>query len=297
MMSSSKHPGRPGRIGTGALLIAGAVVANAAFAGLGAVFDYPDVLRRPAEEILTRFHADALIVGGLFLLLACGAALLAPIAVRLSRIAGRGRLATAAMVTGIAAAAVQVIGLLRWPLAVPFLAGVVTDPAASAADRADATDTFRTLHTVLGQAVGEAGGYALTAAWTVLVIAALPRPRRGGRIIAALGLASAAMILAGLLSPLGVPGADLANFLGYLAWSVWLVALGIAIIRDARFGSRPRGTVAEHVADGDGTGVVADREDVTGPGAGAVDREVVGGRGAGIAADRGPAGPIAVPAR
>jgi MFS family permease len=290
-MTTSKYPGRPGRIGTGALLIAGAVVANAAFAGLGAVFDYPDVLQRPAEEILIRFHADALIVGGLFLLLACGAALLAPIAVRLSRIAGRGRLATAAMVTGVAAAAVQVIGLLRWPLAVPFLANVVTDPA-------DATDTFRTLHTVLGQAVGEVGGYALTAAWTVLVIAALPRPRGGGRIIAALGLASAAMILAGLLGPLGVPGADLANFLGYLAWSVWLVALGIAIIRDARSGSRPRGAVAEQVvADGDGAGIAADREVVDGPGAGAVDREVVGGRGASVAADRGVAGPIAVPAR
>jgi hypothetical protein len=224
------------RMGTGALLVAGALLANVAFAGLGAVFDYPDVLQLPAEEILIRFHADAFIVGGLFLLLACGAGLLAPIAVRLSRSAEHSRLAAAAKVTGLAAAAVQVAGLLRWPIAVPLLAGVVTDPAASSADRAGAAATFRTLHMVLGQVLGEAVGYTLTAAWTVLVIAALPRPRGAGRIIATLGLASAAMILTGLLVPLDVPGTDLANFAGYLVWSIWLVGLGVTLLREGRRG-------------------------------------------------------------
>jgi hypothetical protein len=70
-----------------------------------------------------------------------------------------------------------VIGLLRWPLVVPFLAA--DDPAAVA--------TFETLNTVLGQ-----------------------------------------VILAGLLVPLGVPGADLANFIGYVLWSVFLMVLALS---------------------------------------------------------------------
>ncbi|MEV4642430.1 DUF4386 family protein [Actinoplanes sp. NPDC049548] len=211
---------RRGRALTGLLLIAGALVANVAFAALGVVFDYPDVLQHPAGEILARFHSDALLIGGLFLLLAVGAGLLAPIAVRLSRLAGPGRVARAAAVVGVAAAAVQVVGLLRWPLVVPFLAG-----------SAGAVETFETLHTVLGKVVGESVGYTLTAAWTVLIVVATRRAGLIGRGSAVLGFLSAPMILAGLLVPLGVPGADLTNFVGYVVWSLWLVVSGVGLIR------------------------------------------------------------------
>lgn len=39
------------------------------------------------------------------------------------------------------------------------------------------------------------------------------------------------MILAGVLVPPGVPGADLTNFAGYVLWSLWLVALGVRLTR------------------------------------------------------------------
>ncbi|MFI7601199.1 hypothetical protein [Actinoplanes sp. NPDC049681] len=45
---------------------------------------------------------------------------------------------------GVAAAVVQVVGLLRWPLVVPFLAGVVTGPATSPAGRPGAVESFTT---------------------------------------------------------------------------------------------------------------------------------------------------------
>ena len=41
----------------GAFLIAAPVWFNATFALLGKRFDYPDILRRPAAEILDRFRA------------------------------------------------------------------------------------------------------------------------------------------------------------------------------------------------------------------------------------------------
>ncbi len=33
----------------------------------------------------------------------------------------------------------------------------------------------------------------------------------------------------GLLIPFGVPGTDTANFIGYILWSAWLVALSVLI--------------------------------------------------------------------
>ncbi len=215
--------GGRGRGLTAALLIGGAVVLNLAFLGLGAVFDYPDVLNKPAAEVLATFAGNQVVIGALFLLLATGAGLLAPISVRMGRL-GNSAALRASVPVGIAAAAVQVIGLLRWPVLVPGLAAS-TDPAAAG--------TFDTLNLVLGTITGETVGYALTAVWTVLVAVGL-RKSLLGRPLAIVGMLSAVLIAAGTVEPLGVAGAGLANFAGYIVWSGWLIAVAIAVLRSGR---------------------------------------------------------------
>ena len=221
----------PGRRLTGALLIISAVVVTAMFAGLGSVFNYPEVLGEPGVEVLAQFSARAGLVGAMFALLALGAATLAPIALGTARLVGPSRWSTASMVAGVAAALVQLVGLARWPLLAPTLAATVVDPATSAMDRAAAVEQFGWLNTVLGQGLGEVGGYLLTAAWTVLVLGALRRRFTLPGMFAAVGLVSAVAILAGLLVPFGVPGADLVNFVGYLLWSAWIVWFGVLLLR------------------------------------------------------------------
>ena len=219
---TSRRPARHGL--TAALLVAGAVLVNVAFVGLGSVFDYPDVLNHPAGEVLATFHEKQAPVSALFLLLALGAGLMAPIAVFVGRL-GSSRLLGASVVVGIAAAVVQVVGLLRWPLLVPGLAATPQDPAA--------ISTFHTLNVVLGTVVGETIGYALTAAWTVLVAIAL-RDRVLGRVLSVVGLVAAALIAVGTVEPLDVPMAGLLNYVGYVVWSVWLVAFAVRLLVVAR---------------------------------------------------------------
>ncbi|WP_394550587.1 DUF4386 domain-containing protein [Agromyces sp. MMS24-JH15] len=217
---------------TGLLLIASAIIVNTAFAVLGAVFDYPDVLQHAPADVLARFAEQPVLIGGTFALLALGAAMLAPVAVRLSRHFPAGRVGTAAAIVGMAASAVQVVGLLRWPLIVPWIAAAV--PGASTGDRETLSATFTTLHAVLGTVIGETLGYLLTAAWTVLAVIALRRAGAMARTLAVIGLASAGLILAGLLVPFDVPLADQANFIGYVLWSGWLVAVGVLTILRGR---------------------------------------------------------------
>lgn len=229
----------PGARTTGALLVAAAVLANVAFAGLGSVFGYPDVLQLPAQQALARFAEQAPLVPALFVVLAGAAALLAPVALGAARLAGPGRWSRIAVVAGVGAALVQVVGLLRWPLLVPGLAATVTDPSASSAARLAAGDRFEVLGRVLGGVVGEAGGYLLTAVFTIALVLALRERYRVSRLQVALGLGSVPLVLAGLLVPLGVPGADTANFAGYVVWSLWCVVLGARLVWTGRPG-RPR---------------------------------------------------------
>ena len=215
---------------TAALLVAAAVLTNVAFTVLGGVFGYPDVLKEPVADILAAFRANQATVMTWFAVMALSAALFAPIAIGVGRLSDR-RVMRIAVPVGIAAAVVQVIGLSRWPLLVPGYAADAAsgDPAVAAA----AQDSFLTAHRVLGNLIGETFGYLLTAAWTLLVLAALHRVL-AGRWFTALGAVSAVLILAGVLSPLDLPGIDLANFAGYVLWSIWLIVFAVLIVRRPR---------------------------------------------------------------
>ena len=201
---------------TASLLILAAVLANVGFTALGSIFNYPDVLDEPAGKVLADFRAHETAVSAWFAVLALSAALMAPIAIGVGRLSSERAMRIAVRV-GIAAAVVQVIGLLRWPILVP---GYAADGNTSA---------FSTASDILGTAIGETLGYLLTATWTVLVIVALGR-RYAGRWFQVLGTVSAALVVVGVLSPLGLPVIDTANFVGYVLWSVWLIAFAVVIL-------------------------------------------------------------------
>ncbi|MFD6393126.1 DUF4386 family protein [Nocardia sp. NPDC060259] len=208
------------------LLISAPILMNLAFTGLGVSFDYPDVLQLPATEALAKFRAEQTTVVLLFALLAAAACAFAPLAVLVGRLAPMPW----AVRAGVAAAIVQTIGLLRWPVLVPGLA----DRVATEGPDSPAIHTFETVNTVLGTLIGETAGYSLTALWTALVVAALRTPRW----FAVPGYVSAAAIATGVLVPLGVEPAGLTNFLGYLLWSAWLLAFAALLARHGAMPSR-----------------------------------------------------------
>jgi hypothetical protein len=229
---------------TAVLLILAAVLANVGFTALGSIFNYPDVLNEPAGKVLAEFRDNQGAVRGWFLVLAISAGLLAPVAIGVGRLSAKKAMRIAVPV-GIAAAAVQVIGLLRWPLLVP---GYAADAASSNPSvAASARDSFTTASDILGTAVGETLGYILTAVWTVLVVVALGKAF-AGRWFQVLGIAGAALVFVGVLSPLELPVVDTANFFGYVLWSIWLIAFGLLILVHERRATSPAAVVPTQVS-------------------------------------------------
>jgi hypothetical protein len=212
-----------GRLAGAALALA-SLLAIAGFTVLGSVFEYPQILDEPTADVLALFREHQGAVVTWFLVLVVSAALMAPAGVWLGRLTG-GTLGRWIAAVGIAAAVVQVVGLQRWATLVP---GISHD-ALDAARRAAAEDRFELWHNVLGKAIGETLGYALTATFTVLVVIALRRtilPRWLGVI----GFASAALIATGVVIPL-IDAASLSNFAGYVTWCGWLIAVAVVLFR------------------------------------------------------------------
>jgi Domain of unknown function (DUF4386) len=222
----------------GLLLVVLPVAYNLLFTLLARSFDYPDVLRRPTVEVLERFAA-----GGSRLVLtwwgfAMSAVLLAPAVVLLSATLADANPAVLSLATalGLLAALVQFLGLVRWPFAVPHLARLATDPAATPATRDAVEVVFQTLNRYLGVAVGEHLGYLLTGLWTALAGVALVQSDLLHPLFGIAALVVAPLFVVGSLEfvgPFEPRGWKLAGTLiplTYIAWSVWLLALGIALL-------------------------------------------------------------------
>jgi hypothetical protein len=140
------------------------------------------------------------------------------------------------VVVGILAASVQLLGLLRWVYLVPWLARA-HEGAASPEERRTIEITFEAFHRFLGVGVGEHLGYLFTGAWAALMGVAIALSA-AGEVPAWLGWVGVPIglgLILGSAEFLGAneergwkPAGDAVPIL-YIAWSAWLVALGIAI--------------------------------------------------------------------
>jgi hypothetical protein len=220
------------------LLIALPVAFNLAFLDLARAFDYPAILREPADTILRRFAA-----GGTGLVLRwyaffSTALLMIPLVALLGVALGaRPALTVTTIVIGATAGLVQVLGLARWPFVIPELARryVGADGPDAAATRNTLAIVFESLHRLLGVAIGEHLGYLLTGVWTLLVAASILST---SVVVAWLGIAGlpigialmiGALEFVGPNEPKGWAFAETLVPIAYVAWSIWLVALGVAI--------------------------------------------------------------------
>jgi hypothetical protein len=225
---------------TAILLIVVPVAFNLAFFELGRSFDYPGILRKDPDEILRRFA-----VGGSELILRweallISALLMLPLVALLAVVlAPSPALFIASVVVGSTASIVQGLGLVRWPFAVPELARrYVAAPEGPDGDatRRSVEVVFITLHRLLGVGIGEHLGYLLTGLWTILISAAIWSTAVLPAWLGLVGVVIGIAMLIGSLEFVGPNERDGWRVAGvivpvaYLAWSVWVIALGVFLL-------------------------------------------------------------------
>jgi Domain of unknown function (DUF4386) len=221
----------PSRI-AGALLAAVPLIFTAGFTGLQMTFDYPDILRHPAGEVLTRFAAAGADLHVYWYAMMFAALLMTggAIAAGLHFWKRDSVLASLSIGAGVLAGLVQALGLLRWVMLVPSLAAMYVAPGATEIDKSMAVALFDAANHYLGMGVGEHLGYFFTAIWTGLISALVFGTNR---IIGISGIVIAAGVISGMLEPLGVPMTGMINAISYTLWALWTLILGVAVFRNA----------------------------------------------------------------
>ena len=217
---------------TGTLLVFLPISFNVLFFLLQRNFEYPDILRKPTDHILSQFN-----VGGNRLIIiwysfALTGLLFIPTAILVNQVLAPANLSYMAIATtiGVLAGLVQFLGLIRWTFLVPFLAKIYFEPNTSQATRDGIAVVFQAFHRYAGMAIGEHLGYLCTSIWTALVALAITQSSQFNPWLGWAGLIPAIGIFIGLFEEAGFKAAAAINAISYILWSVWLIVVGIVFL-------------------------------------------------------------------
>ena len=220
------------------VLIATPILFNVGFTLLSLRFDYPDILRRPTHEVLARFAAGGTSLVLIWWAFALSAVLFSALAVLLAIAIDDAdpTVVVLGLVFGVLASVVQFLGLIRWPFLVPYLAREAAE-AGPDSPRGEAIDVvFQALNRYLGVAVGEHLGYAFTGIWSILAGIALVDSTALADWLGVTGVVLGPLFLLCSLEFVGRAGdsgwklAEALTPIAYVAWSTWLIAVGIGLL-------------------------------------------------------------------
>lgn len=224
------------RVTTGIALIVYIALLNVPYIHLMNIFDYDDILREPAAQVLTRYAAGGPELILTWLAFGVGALLFIPLAalVRQSFRASDGHMLQSSLIFGSLSAFAQACGLLRWAFVIPPLASAYIDPTSSEATRETILVVYTAVHQFGGVLVGEFLGQLLLAAWTFSVSVVLARNRGWSRTLAWTGHAisllwiiaqteTVSTIIPSINAPELVP-------IAFIGWQCWLLALALFLV-------------------------------------------------------------------
>jgi hypothetical protein len=236
---------------SGLFFIIGAVLINIPYTLLIMNFDYPDILRAPVGQILTQFQAGgSALIYTWFAFAWVGLPMLFG-AIMLKRVLEKedSRFLATATTLGVIGFVVQVIGLLRWVFVVPEIARLYTDPTTTSTARESLAVLFMGINQFGGVVLGEHMGQLFIIVWMSMISAVIYRSPMFARWVAWLGwIASAVYLLAQTeLLATAVPDFPVigwAGLWGSLLWLLWMVVIGVYLVKARLSGDLPRSQIA-----------------------------------------------------
>ena len=155
------------------LLALEAILVTIPFFILQSVFEFPDILRQPADYALKLFlqHESVIVPTYYFFLLSALFAILLTIVLvqffASNEAASKGN--SALLSLGTATAIFQAIGFSRWVFTIPMIAHAYFAPSTSDASKQALALLYDTLNRYLGMTVGEHLGFLAVGAWTMVL--------------------------------------------------------------------------------------------------------------------------------
>ncbi len=195
------------------------------------VFEFPDVLREAAEYRLTLFNQNSNIIVPVYYLLALTGFTQIILSVMLHQSFDDNKSSLVLMTTvfGVLTGVFQVLGFIRWPIVIPYIAESMN----SNVPMETIAFVEGTLNRYAGMAIGEHLGFLCLAAWTTLLGAIMLRHKLFDRRLGWAGIVIGLFSFPMSMEPLG----GFLTIFGELtwpvnaAWIIWLIVVAISLLR------------------------------------------------------------------
>jgi hypothetical protein len=198
---------------------------------LAVVFEFPDILRQSAEYRLTLFTENSSIIIPVYYLLALTGftQIILSVLLHQSFDNNKSSLLLLATIFGVLTGIFQVLGFIRWPIVVPYLAEAMN----SNVPMETIAFVEGMLNRYAGMAIGEHLGFLCQAAWITLLGASMLRHKLFDRRLGWAGIVIGLFSFPMSMEPLG----GFLTIFGELtwpvnaAWSILLVVIAISLLR------------------------------------------------------------------
>lgn len=219
----------------GWLFLTGSFLLFVPYTLLTVTFEYPDILRQDTGFVLTKFREGGSSLIFTWLAFALVGLPLIPAYILLGQwLEKKAPFVRWATSIGVAGLIVQMIGLLRWVFVAPVLSDIYATGSETAKETA--ITGFRIVHQFGGVLLGEHLGQLFTIIWTVAICLVFWKTGLFSKRLAVFGWVASSIYLlaqAELLATVlpGFPAWEPAGFLGSTLWLMWVVAVGIGLLR------------------------------------------------------------------
>jgi hypothetical protein len=225
----------------GLTLILFSITTSVAFGVLSAVFEFPDVLRRPGGEVLDLYAENASVIRPTYWVLGMTGLVLIGISIELGRLLSERAPGPSRLVSsfGIATGIFWSLGYTRWPIAVPYLVELN-----KTGDKEQAANLYGLLNRYAGMTVGEHLGFITMGIFAIALAVGLRRSNIGPKWLFPVGIFGGGLIAITAYEQYDTSVTILGalNGLANTVWFLWLLALGIVLLRakSISFPSRSR---------------------------------------------------------
>lgn len=217
---------------TGILLLVATLGFNVFFTLLSITFEYPDILRSPTSYVLAEYQAGGSTLTLEWYGMVFVSILLIPCVVFLHRLLrdSDSPLLGLGTVCGVVAAVMNLLGFIRWIFVVPHLASRYVDAATTPTGKETIEIVFEAFHLYAGFSVGEHLGYIFLGLWAILTGAVMVRSSIFRPWLGWSGMIAGPLVIFGSLEGAGLPVAADINVIGFILWSLWLVATAFFLL-------------------------------------------------------------------
>jgi hypothetical protein len=216
---------------------------SAGFLILADQFSFPEILRASSQERLALFQKNQGTIVPAYYMMGLSGLTQIVLAVLFHQSFARpgSTLLVAALVAGVLAGAFQMMGFMRWPIAVPYLAEQMA-LAPTPEMRSIVALLEGLLNRYAGMVIGEHLGFLGQGLWTMLISVAMFRGQLFAWPYGVVGLVLGALIVVSAFEQLG----GRFEVIGFLsapasaAWLGWLLMCGISLARTQAGGTGPK---------------------------------------------------------